>query len=72
MAEGANSPKGEFLSIVTVLKPDLIEFGHQLNQSGQAWHHHWLILFVFDEWGKQKLVHPLRLNMHIHQEPFFL
>jgi hypothetical protein len=32
-------------------------------------------MFVFDEragGGEQKLVHPLRFNMHIHQKPFLL
>jgi hypothetical protein len=58
MAEGANLPKGEFLSAVIGLKSGLAEFGHMLDQRGQAR-------------GKQKLVHPLRLNMHIHLEPFF-
>jgi hypothetical protein len=72
MVEGENSPKGKFLGAVICLKPDLAEFDHPLDQSSQAWRHHRLTPFVFDKWGKQKLVHPLRLNMHIHQEPLLL
>jgi hypothetical protein len=69
MAEGVNSLKGEFLGVVTGLKPGLVEFGHPLDQSGQARHHRRLTPFVFYKLGKQKLVHPLRLNVHIHQKP---
>jgi hypothetical protein len=72
MAKGANSLKGELFSAVTGLKPSLIEFSHPLDQSGQAWCHRRLTMFVFDERGEQKLVHPLRFNMHIHQKPFLL
>jgi hypothetical protein len=50
----------------------LMEFDHLLDQSGQARRHHRLTPFVFDKREKPKLVHPLRLNMHIHQEPLLL
>jgi hypothetical protein len=42
MAEEANSPKGEFIGAVTGLKPGPTEFGHPLDQSSQARHHHGL------------------------------
>jgi hypothetical protein len=51
-----NSPKDEFFDAVASLKPGLTEFSHLLDQSG----------------GEQKLVHPLRFNMHIHQKPLLL
>jgi hypothetical protein len=57
---------------VTGLKPGLAEFNHLLDQSGQERHHHRLAPFVFDEQGKQKLVHSLQLNMHVHQKPLLL
>jgi hypothetical protein len=72
MAEGANSSKGEFLGAMAGLKPSLAEFSHPLDQKGQAWHHWRLTPFVFDERREHKLVHQLQLNMHIHQELFFL
>jgi hypothetical protein len=63
---------GEFLGEVTGLKPGLTEFSYPLDQSGQAQRHHRFTPFFFDERGKHKLVHPLWLNMHIHQEPLLL
>jgi hypothetical protein len=57
---------------VASLKPGLTELRHPLDKSGQAWCHRWLAPFVFDEWGKQKLVHPLQLNMHIYHKPLLL
>jgi hypothetical protein len=72
MAKGANSPKGEFFGAVADLKPSLAEFSHSLDQNGEARCHLWLALFVFDEQGEQKLVHPLWFNMHIHQKPLLL
>jgi hypothetical protein len=72
MAKRANSPKGEFLDAVAGLKPGLTEFSYPLDQSDQARCHQQLTPFVFDERGEQKLVHPLRLNMHIHQKPLLL
>jgi hypothetical protein len=60
------------LGEVAGLKFGLMEFNHPLDQSGQARRHRWLAPFVFDEREEQKLVHPLQLNMHIHQEPFLL
>jgi hypothetical protein len=71
MVEGVNSPKGQYLGAVIGLKPGLTEFSHPLDRSGQARRHRWLTMFVFDERWVHKLVHPLRLNMHIYQEPFF-
>jgi hypothetical protein len=67
-----NSLKGEFLGAVTCLKLVLTEFSHPLDQSGQARRHRQFTPFVFDERGKQMLVYPLQLNMHIHQEPLLL
>jgi hypothetical protein len=72
MDEGANSLKGEFLGAVESLKSGLAEFSHPLDKSSQARCHRRLAPFVFDERGKQKLVHPLQLNMHIHQKPLLL
>jgi hypothetical protein len=72
MAEGVNLPKGEFLDAVVGFKPGVMEFSHPLDQSGQARRHRWLTPFIFDEREEQKLVHPLQLNMYIHQEPLLL
>jgi hypothetical protein len=57
---------------VAGLKPGLAEFSYPLDQSGQARCHWRLAPFIFDERREQKLVHPLRLNMHIHQKPLLL
>jgi hypothetical protein len=49
-----------------------VEFGHPLVQCSQTWCHLGLNPFVFDEQGEQKFVHPLQLDVHIHQERSFL
>jgi hypothetical protein len=49
-----------------------MEFSHPLDQSGKARCHRQLAPFVFDERGRQKIIHPLRLNMHIYQKPLLL
>jgi hypothetical protein len=72
MTKGVSSLKGEFFSAVVGLNPGLTEFSHPLDQSNQAQCHRWLTPFVFDERGEQKLVHPLRFNMHIHQKTLLL
>jgi hypothetical protein len=72
MVERENSLKGEFLNAVASLKPDLVEFSHPLDQSGQVRCHQRLTSFDFHEQGEQKLVHPLCMNMHIHQKPLLL
>jgi hypothetical protein len=72
MAKGANSPKGEFYGAAAGLKPGLAEFSHSLYQSSQGRCHRRLTQFLFDEQGGQKLVHPLRFNMHNHQKLLLL
>jgi hypothetical protein len=73
MAEGVNLSKYEFLSAAAGLKPSFVEFSHPLDQSNQVRCHRRLTPFVFDEGGGgQKFVHPLQLNMHIHQKPLLL
>jgi hypothetical protein len=66
MAKGANPPKGEFLGAVAGLKTGLTEFSYSLDQSSQAQHHLRLAPLIVNEWGEQRFVHPLRLNVHIN------
>jgi hypothetical protein len=52
MAKGVNSPKMELFDVVACLEPGLMEFGHMLDQSGQAVIHRRLIPLILDDWGK--------------------
>jgi hypothetical protein len=48
-AKGVNSLKMELFDTVACLELGLVEFGHALDQSGQAVIHQWLILFILDD-----------------------
>jgi hypothetical protein len=54
---------------VAHLETGLVEFGHTLDQCSWMWCYLWLTPLVLDI---RRFVHPLRLDMHIHQEPSFL
>jgi hypothetical protein len=49
MAKGANSLKMELFNAVAHLELGLTEFGHTLDQSGQAVIHWWLVSFILDD-----------------------
>jgi hypothetical protein len=72
MAKGANRSKSEFLGVVTRLKTVGVKFSYPLDQSGQTPCHLQFPSLLIDKWGVQLPVHPLRLNMHIDQEPLHL
>jgi hypothetical protein len=62
----------ELFDAVARLEPDLMEFGHTLDQSDQTVIHRWLIPIILDDWGKQEHVSPWCGFVHIHQDPPFL
>jgi hypothetical protein len=71
-AKGVNPLKSEFLNAVTRPKTDGTELSYPLDQSNQMWCHLRVPSFLIDERGVQLHVSPLRLNMHIDQEPLRL
>jgi hypothetical protein len=71
-AKGANSPKMELFDAVTRLESGLAEFGHALDQSGQAVIHRRLVPLILDDGGKQEPLSPRRGFLHIHQDSPFL
>jgi hypothetical protein len=70
--KGANSLKMKLFDAMACLEPDLVEFGHALDQSGQVVIHRWIIPFILNDWWKQELVSPRCGFVHIHQDPPFL
>jgi hypothetical protein len=62
-------PKNKFFSAVACPKTDVMELSHPLDQSGQARCHLWLPPLVVNERREQMSVHPLRVNVHMNQEP---
>jgi hypothetical protein len=72
MAKGVNPPKSEFLGAVTCSKTGGVKFNYPLDQSDQARCHPRFLSLLSDKRGVQLPVHPLRLNMHIDQEPLRL
>jgi hypothetical protein len=71
-AKRVNSLKIEFFDAVARLEPGLTEFGHALDQSGQAVIHWRLVPLILDDRGKHELVSPQSWFVHIHQDPPFL
>jgi hypothetical protein len=67
-----NSLKTKFFSAVARLESSLVEFGHPRDQHSQTSCHLCFAPLVLDLRGEQKFVHPLRLDVHIHQEPYLL
>jgi hypothetical protein len=70
--KGVNPPKSEFLGAVTHPKTGGVELSYPLDQSDHAQYHLWFPSLLIGEQGVQLHVHPLRLNMHIDQEPLQL
>jgi hypothetical protein len=70
--KGANSPKMDLFDAVACLEPGRAEFGHVLDQSGQAVVHRRLVPFILDDRWKQEHVSPRCGFVHIHQDPAFL
>jgi hypothetical protein len=70
--KGANSPKMKLFDAMACLEPNLVEFGHAIDQSGQAVIHRRLIPFILNDRWKQELVTPRCGFVHIHQDPPFL
>jgi hypothetical protein len=70
-AKGVNSPKMELFNVVACHELGLVEFGHALDQNGQAVIHQQLVLFILDDRGKHELVSPRCRFVHIHQDPPF-
>jgi hypothetical protein len=52
MAKGVNSPKMKLFNVVAHLESGLAEFGHALDQSGQAVVHRQFVLLILDDWGE--------------------
>jgi hypothetical protein len=50
-AKGANSSRMKFFNAVICLESSLMEFGHTLDQSGQAVIHRRLVPLIFDDGG---------------------
>jgi hypothetical protein len=72
-AKGVNPSKGKFLTAMTHPKTGGVEFSYPLDQSGQTWCHLRFSSLLIDKRGGVQLpVCPLRLNMHINQEPLRL
>jgi hypothetical protein len=74
-AKGVNSPKMELFNAVACHELGLVEFGHALDQNGQAVNHQQLVLFILDDRGKHELVsHVVGLcistRIHLSLDPF--
>jgi hypothetical protein len=67
-----NLPKGKFLDTVIRPKTSGTEFSYPLDQSDQTRCHLRFPVLLMDKRGVQLLVHPLRLDIHINQEPLRL
>jgi hypothetical protein len=72
MAKGVNPPKGKFLGAVTRPKTNGTEFNYPLDQSGHARCHLRFPSLLINKWGVQLPIRPLRLDIHINQEPLHL
>jgi hypothetical protein len=51
---------------VACLESDLTEFGHALDQSGQAIIHRRFFPLILDDWGQQELLRPGCWSMHVN------
>jgi hypothetical protein len=60
---------GKFLDAVERLNIGFVELSHSPDQSSQVRCHRWLYLFLVVVRREQMHVQPLRLDVHIDQEP---
>jgi hypothetical protein len=71
-AKGANSSRMKFFNAVICLESSLMEFGHTLDQSGQAVIHRRLVPLIFDDGGgggEQEHVSPRCRGVHVNKNP---
>jgi hypothetical protein len=62
-------PRAFMLQLVACLKIGVVELGHPFDQSNQARCHRWLSPLLVDQRWEQVPIRPLRLDVHINQEP---
>jgi hypothetical protein len=75
-AKGANSSRMKFFNAVICLESSLMEFGHTLDQSGQAVIHRRLVPLIFDDGRGSRSMFPhgvgvcMSTRTHLCWDPF--